>query len=132
MENKIKKECLIVVQGMDFTRNDGVKTRIDNFINSYKKNGIIVSVLLFFPCRNFLVIFNKNNYLNKNARWYLFPNLPISYNKIIHEISIFFAKKIVSFITKIKTFDFVQSEFSGIFCENRKNIKFRFLSRICG
>ena len=74
------KSVLITFPGLRVKNDDGAKHRLNSFINEYSKAGYDVYVLPFVKGP----MVGVNDFLNKNARWFLFPMiLPIARNGLI-------------------------------------------------
>lgn len=107
------KRILITISGLQFDRNEGAKNRLNSFINSYKKEGYEVDVLLFFSLRSLSSFLIRKKFLNENANWFLFPAIPISYSILITKLSILVEQIIFFIISRIKKYDLIQSEIRG-------------------
>ncbi len=118
------KKILIVISGLHFQNDEGAKNRLNSFINSYAENNFEVKVLLFYSLLSIKYYFNKNDYLNPNAKWYLFPVLPIGYNIFVTKISNLFSQLIFGIFCRLNNFDMIQCEINAVICRFKRKKAF--------
>jgi glycosyltransferase involved in cell wall biosynthesis len=107
------KRILLTISGLKFHKDEGAKNRLDSFINSYSSNGFKVDVLLFFSLQSFRYLLVHRRFLNKSANWFLFPAIPLSRNILIAKLGLFINQLIFGALTRLKKYDFYQSEILG-------------------
>jgi glycosyltransferase involved in cell wall biosynthesis len=118
------KKVLITISGLHFQNDEGAKNRLNSFINSYKENDFEVKVLLFYSLSSFKYIFQKQKYLNQNAKWNLFPVLPIGLNVYLTKLSNLISQIIFGFVCRINKYEIIQSEVSGNLCKYKSKRDF--------
>lgn len=107
------KKILITISGLQFHKDEGAKNRLNSFIDSYSNSGHKVDVLLFFSLKSFLFLHKKKSFLNKRARWILFPALPIGKNSFITDVSKYLNQFIFFIFSRLKSYDIIQAEVRG-------------------
>lgn len=118
------KKVLIIISGLHFQNDEGAKNRLNSFINSYVENHIEVKVLLFYSLFSIKHTFNKAKFLNQNAKWYLFPVLPIGYNILVTKISNLFSQLIFCIFCRSDNFDLIQCEVNAFICRFKRKKDF--------
>jgi len=120
MSTKKSKSILITIIGLQFHIDEGAKHRINSFINSYNDNGFKVDVLLFYSLKSLPYLFKKNNYLNNNANWILYPNFTVGKFRLLSYFMELFSQIVLAIYCRIQKYDIIQSELSAKIVRFRK------------
>ncbi len=112
----MKKKVLFVFRGLPFHINDGAKQRLYSMIDSYKENGYVIDVLVYFPIRSIKYLFNYKKVLRTDVNWIFAPHIPVTFSKSFYILSYLFSSFIYMCISRFRRYDIIQSEGQGNFC----------------
>lgn len=118
------KKVLLTISGLRFHQNEGAKRRLNSFIDSYHKMGYDVYVLMFYSMASIKYLKNRSKYLDKNAKWILFPSIPISFNRSLTVLNIFVEQVIFGICCRIKKYDIIQCEINAVLCRFKRKSNF--------
>lgn len=112
----MNKKVLFVFRGLQFHIDEGAKLRLYSMIDSYKKNGYDVDVLVYFPAQLLKYLFTYKKYLRADVNWMLFPHIPVTVNKCLNVLSRWFSSCVYMAVSRLRHYDIIQSEGQGNFC----------------